>query len=233
MLCQSADLARHGRDHAAGRPQGAGAYRGRIQPRPDAEQDLLKDGVGLVNIVRNAEQEDILRKLGAKHVVDSSQPTFMDDLINALVETGATLAFDAIGGGRLAGQILTCMETAANKTAKIYSRYGSSVHKQVYIYGGLDTRPTELIRSFGMAWGIGGWLLFPFLQKIGPAEARGCASAWSTSSRPPSPAITRRRCRYGKRCSCRISPATASARRARISDQSEQGRLKGVRFRAA
>jgi NADPH:quinone reductase-like Zn-dependent oxidoreductase len=130
----------------------------------------LKDGVGLVNIVRNAEQADILRKLGAKHIIDSSAPTFMDDLTNALVETGATLAFDAIGGGRLAGQILTCMEAAANKTAKVYSRYGSSVHKQVYIYGGLDMRPTELVRSFGMAWGIGGWLLFPFLQKIGPAD---------------------------------------------------------------
>jgi NADPH:quinone reductase-like Zn-dependent oxidoreductase len=130
----------------------------------------LKDGIGLVNIVRNAEQEDILRKLGAKHVVDSSKPTFMDDLTNALVETGATLAFDAIGGGRLAGQILTCMEIAANKTAKVYSRYGSSVHKQVYIYGGLDMRPTELVRNFGMTWGIGGWLLFPFLQKIGPAD---------------------------------------------------------------
>src|SRR3954468_6668040 len=130
----------------------------------------LKDGVALVNIVRNAEQEDILRKLDAKHVVDSSKPTFMDDLTNALVETGATLAFDAIGGGRLAGQILTCMEIAANKTAKVYSRYGSSVHKQVYIYGSLDTRPTELVRSFGMAWGIGGWLLFPFLMKIGAAD---------------------------------------------------------------
>jgi NADPH:quinone reductase-like Zn-dependent oxidoreductase len=130
----------------------------------------LKDGVGLVNIVRNAEQADILRKLGAKYVVDSSTPTFMDDLTNALVETGATLAFDAIGGGRLVGQILTCMEIAANKTAKVYSRYGSSVHKQVYIYGGLDMRPTELVRSFGMAWGIGGWLLSPFLQKIGPAD---------------------------------------------------------------
>jgi NADPH:quinone reductase-like Zn-dependent oxidoreductase len=130
----------------------------------------LKDGVGLVNIVRSSEQADILRKLGAKHIVDSSAPTFMDDLTNALVETGATLAFDAIGGGRLVGQILTCMEAAANKTAKVYSRYGSSVHKQVYIYGGLDMRPTELVRSFGMAWGIGGWLLFPFLQKIGPAD---------------------------------------------------------------
>jgi D-arabinose 1-dehydrogenase-like Zn-dependent alcohol dehydrogenase len=130
----------------------------------------LKDGIGLVNIVRSKEQADILRKIGAKHVVDSTAPTFIDDLTNALVETGATLAFDAIGGGKLAGQILTCMETAINKTAKVYSRYGSSVHKQVYIYGGLDIRPTELNRAFGMAWGIGGWLLTPFLQRIGPAD---------------------------------------------------------------
>ena len=130
----------------------------------------LKDGIGLVNIVRSQEQAGILRKIGAKHVADSTAPTFMDDLTNALIETGATIAFDAIGGGKLVGQILTCMEIAINKTAKVYSRYGSSVHKQVYIYGGLDTRPTELNRAFGMAWGIGGWLLFPFLMKIGQAE---------------------------------------------------------------
>ena len=130
----------------------------------------LKDGIGLVNIVRSPQQADILRQIGAKHICDSSAPTFMDDLTNALVETGATLAFDAIGGGKLAGQILTCMEIAANKTAKVYSRYGSSVHKQVYIYGGLDTRPIELNRAFGMMWGVGGWLLTPFLQKIGPAD---------------------------------------------------------------
>jgi NADPH:quinone reductase-like Zn-dependent oxidoreductase len=130
----------------------------------------LKDGIGLVNIVRSHEQADILRKIGAKHVVDSTAPTFLDDLTNALVETGATIAFDAIGGGKLAGQILGCMEAAISKTAKVYSRYGSSVHKQVYIYGGLDTRPTELNRNFGMAWGLGGWLLFGFLQKIGPAD---------------------------------------------------------------
>jgi NADPH:quinone reductase-like Zn-dependent oxidoreductase len=127
----------------------------------------LSDGIGLVNIVRSQEQADILRKIGAKHIVDSSAPAFMDDLTNALVETGATIAFDAIGGGKLVGQILTGMEIAANKTAKVYSRYGSSVHKQVYIYGGLDTRPTELNRAFGMAWGIGGWLLTSFLQKAG------------------------------------------------------------------
>lgn len=132
----------------------------------------LKDGIGLVNIVRNAEQEALLRKIGATHVCDSSSATFMDDLTQALIATGATLAFDAIGGGKLAGQILSCMEVAANKTAKVYSRYGSTVHKQVYIYGGLDTRPTEINRNFGMAWGVGGWLLFPFLQKIGPADAQ-------------------------------------------------------------
>jgi NADPH:quinone reductase-like Zn-dependent oxidoreductase len=130
----------------------------------------LKDGINLVNIVRSPEQADILRKIGAKHVVNSSAPDFMDSLTNALVDTGATLAFDAIGGGKLAGQILTGMEIAVNRTAKAYSRYGSSVHKQVYIYGSLDPGPVILNRAFGMAWGVGGWLLFPFLQKIGPAE---------------------------------------------------------------
>ena len=128
----------------------------------------LKDGIGLVNIVRSPQQAEILRKIGAKYVVDSTSPTFMADLTNALAETGATLAFDAIGGGKLAGQILTCMEAAIGRNAKVYSRYGSNVHKQVYIYGGLDTGPTELNRTFGMTWGIGGWLLFQFLQKIGP-----------------------------------------------------------------
>ena len=128
----------------------------------------LADGVGLVNIVRSQEQEDLLRGIGATQVVNSSSPAFMDDLTRAVAATGATLAFDAIGGGKLAGQILTCMEAAINMNAKSYSRYGSSVHKQVYLYGSLDTRPTEIARSFGMAWGVGGWLLFPFLQKIGP-----------------------------------------------------------------
>ena len=131
----------------------------------------IADGVKLVNIVRSAEQAELLRKLGATYVVDSTAASFLDDLTQALVDTGATLAFDAIGGGKLAGQILGCMETAVNKTAKVYSRYGSTTHKQVYIYGGLELRPTELVRSFGMAWGLGGWLLFPFLQKIGAADA--------------------------------------------------------------
>src|SRR6202035_3954958 len=99
----------------------------------------LKDGIGLVNIVRSKEQADILHKIGAKHIVDSTAPTFMDDLTAALVETGATIAFDAIGGGKLAGQILTAMEIAANKAAREYSRYGSNVFKQVYIYGSLNT----------------------------------------------------------------------------------------------
>jgi NADPH:quinone reductase-like Zn-dependent oxidoreductase len=132
----------------------------------------LKDAIDLVNIVRSQAQAEILRKIGARHVVDSTAATFMDDLTAALIETGATLAFDAIGGGKLAGQILTCMETAANKTAKVYSRYGSSVHKQVYIYGSLDPGPVVLNRAFGMAWGVGGWLLFPFLQKIGPGDGQ-------------------------------------------------------------
>jgi NADPH:quinone reductase-like Zn-dependent oxidoreductase len=132
----------------------------------------LADGVALVNIVRSPEQAKILSDLGATHIVDSTSASFMDELTEALVATGATLAFDALGGGKLAGQILTGMEIAANRTAAVYSRYGSSVHKQVYIYGGLDTRPTELNRAFGMAWGLGGWLLTPFLMKIGPAAGQ-------------------------------------------------------------
>jgi NADPH:quinone reductase-like Zn-dependent oxidoreductase len=132
----------------------------------------LKDGVPLVNIVRNSKQADILKGIGAPHIVDSTSPHFMAELIEALTVTGATLAFDAIGGGKLAGQILTGMEAAVNTRAASYSRYGSSVHKQVYIYGGLNTGPTEFNRSFGMAWGIGGWLLTPFLMKIGPVEGQ-------------------------------------------------------------
>ena len=127
----------------------------------------LADGVPLVNIVRRPEQAELLVDLGATHVCNSTVPSFMEDLTRALVDTGATIAFDAIGGGRQAGQILACMEAAVNSKATEYSRYGSSVHKQVYIYGALDRDPTELHRNFGMAWGIGGWLLTPFLGKLG------------------------------------------------------------------
>ena len=130
------------------------------------------DGVPLVNIVRKPEQEELLRSLGAVHVCNSTSPSFSTDLFEALKATGATLAFDATGGGTLASQILNGMEQAANATAAAYSRYGSAVHKQVYIYGALDTGPTTLTRNFGMAWGVGGWLLTPFLGSIG-AEAIG------------------------------------------------------------
>ena len=134
------------------------------------------DGIKLVNIVRNAEAAKVLRYLGAEYVCDTSLPSFTDDLTEALVATGATLAFDATGGGALAGQILSCMEVAINrslllKNAKEYSRYGSNTIKQVYIYGGLDMRPTEIVRNFGMTWGVGGWLLFPFLNRAGAATA--------------------------------------------------------------
>jgi NADPH2:quinone reductase len=126
-----------------------------------------EEKVPLVNIVRRPEQVDLLRSLGAVYVVNSAAPDFMADLTAALKETSATLAFDATGGGRLTSQILACMEAAASAAAGSYSRYGSTVHKQVYIYGSLDRGPTELTRNFGMAWGIGGWLLTPFLQRIG------------------------------------------------------------------
>jgi NADPH:quinone reductase len=128
----------------------------------------IQDQIPLVNVVRRDDQEELLRSAGATYVCNSASPAFMDELTAALKETGATLAFDAIGGGRLASQILTCMEAAASAAAGRYSRYGSTVHKQVYIYGSLDRGPTELTRNYGMAWGIGGWLLTPFLQKIGP-----------------------------------------------------------------
>jgi len=127
----------------------------------------IAEQVPLVNVVRRQEQEDLLRAAGATYVCNSASPAFMDTLTAAIRATGATIGFDATGGGRLASQILTCMEAAANAGATSYSRYGSAVHKQVYIYGSLDRGPTELTRNYGMAWGIGGWLLTPFLQKIG------------------------------------------------------------------
>src|ERR1700722_2510652 len=126
-----------------------------------------EEQVPLVNVVRRPEQEELLRAAGAAFVCDSSQPGFMNELTAALTPTGATLAFDATGGGKLGSQILTCMEAAANAAAASYSRYGSAIHKQLYIYGSLDKSPTGLARHYGMAWGVGGWLLTPFLGKIG------------------------------------------------------------------
>ena len=130
-----------------------------------------EDGVPLVNVVRRPAQEELLRQAGAEWVCDSSAADFEDRLTDALSATGATLAFDAVGGGRLAGTILAAMEAALTRRAaadgSAFSRYGTSTHKQVYIYGALDRAPTELVRSFGMAWGVGGWLLTPFLQKLG------------------------------------------------------------------
>jgi len=127
----------------------------------------IEEQIPLVCIVRRQEHEDLLRSAGASYVCNSTSPAFMDELTAAVTATGATLAFDAIGGGKLASQILTCMEAAASAAAGTYSRYGSSVHKQVYIYGSLDRGPTELTRNYGLAWGIGGWLLTPFLGRIG------------------------------------------------------------------
>ena len=128
------------------------------------------DGIPLVNIVRKQEQVDILKNIGAEYVCNTSDPDFMKTLVKAVMETGATLGFDATGGGNngeLPGQILSAMEIAANKNSKEYSRYGSETYKQVYIYGGLDQSPSILKRSYGMSWGLGGWLLTPMLGKIG------------------------------------------------------------------
>ncbi|SET19239.1 MULTISPECIES: zinc-binding dehydrogenase [Marinobacter] len=127
----------------------------------------IADGVDLVNIVRKPEQEALLRDQGAKYVVNSSSDSFMADLTQALIDTGATIAFDPIGGGRLASDILTCMEAAVSRNMTQYSVYGSDVYKQVYIYGGLDRGPITLNRSFGFAWGVNGFLLFNALGKLG------------------------------------------------------------------
>ena len=129
------------------------------------------DGVALVNIVRKPEHVEMLRAAGAEHVCDSSAASFADDLTEALRATGATIAFDAIGGGELASTILSCMERVASEKGGEFSRYGSDTHKQVYIYGGLDRGPTSIDRTFGMSWSIGGWLLTPFLAKLGPEGA--------------------------------------------------------------
>ncbi|MEM7661029.1 MAG: zinc-binding dehydrogenase [Pseudomonadota bacterium] len=129
------------------------------------------DGVDLVNIVRKPEQVELLRGIGATHIVNSSEDSFMADLTDAIHATGATLGFDATGGGRLASDILTAMEAAAARTPGAYSIYGSVAHKQVYLYGGLDTSPTTLSRGYGMAWGVGGWLLPNYLGKAGDEVA--------------------------------------------------------------
>ena len=131
----------------------------------------IDEGIDLVNIVRRPQHVELLQAIGARYVCDTSTASFEDDLTAALTETGATLAFDATGGGRLATQILSGMEAAAMANAPGFNRYGSSVHKQVYIYGGLDTSPTVLQRNFGLAWGLGGWLLTPFLERVGPEAA--------------------------------------------------------------
>lgn len=131
----------------------------------------LNDGIELVNVVRKQEQADLLKDLGAKHVCNTSNDSFMNDLTDAIASTSAYVAFDATGGGTLASNLLSCMEAAAQKSASSYNRYGSDQYKQVYIYGGLDRTTTTLSRNFGMSWGLGGWLLTPFLQKIGPESA--------------------------------------------------------------
>lgn len=132
----------------------------------------LADGIPLVNVVRREEHVELLRSLGARYVCNSSDPDFMTQLTDAIAETEATIGFDATGGGPLAGQLLAAMEAAAVRNSTTFSRYGSTVHKQVYIYGGLDRSPTTLQRNYGFAWSLGGWLLTPFLEQVGPEAAQ-------------------------------------------------------------
>ncbi|MDF2495106.1 zinc-binding dehydrogenase [Sphingomonas sp.] len=130
------------------------------------------DGIPLVNIVRSEAQAKLLRDLGAEHVVDMTADNFIPSLIDAIAATNAFLAFDAVGGGKLAGQILAAMEQAALRTQRADGPYGSRQMKQVYIYGGLSSAPTEFNRGFGMRWRMGGWLLTYFLEDVGATEAK-------------------------------------------------------------
>ncbi len=130
----------------------------------------IEQKVALVNIVRNQQQVDILKEIGAQYICDSSREDFQEQLLKAIDETGATLAFDAIGGGEIVSAILTAMERVGSKEAVGFNTYGSASNKQVYIYGGLDFSPTTLNRAYGMTWGIGGWLLMRFLAKLSPAR---------------------------------------------------------------
>ncbi len=130
------------------------------------------EGVDVVNIVRRREHVDLLSSIGARYVCASSRDAFAEELVEALRATNATLAFDATGGGNLAGQILAAMETAQIQSGRDVGPYGTTTHKQVYIYGGLDRSPTRLERNYGMAWGVGGWLMPWFLVKIGPEAAQ-------------------------------------------------------------
>ena len=130
-------------------------------------QVCLSDGIGLTNIVRSSEQVAMLKEQGSVYTIDSSQENFQEELTKVITETGATLGFDAVGGGKLAGQILNCMEMSELSKMADYSAYGSDIYKQIYIYGGLDMSPTTLNRSFGLSWGVGGWLLMPFMMRAG------------------------------------------------------------------
>jgi len=144
-----------------------------------------EEGVPLVNVVRRPEQVTALTALGATHICDSSQPGFRESLAVAVAETGATLAFDAVGGGTLASELLVAMEAAAARSRPGFRRYGTTIHKQVYLYGSLDTGPTVLQRTYGLAWGVGGWLVTNVLERLGGQEtarlrARAAAGLAST-----------------------------------------------------
>ena len=129
-----------------------------------------EEGVPLVNVVRRPEQVAALSEPGATHVCDSSQPGFRESLAAAVAEAGATLAFDAVGGGTLANEVLVAMEAAATRSQPGFRRYGTTVHKQVYIYGSLDSGPTVLQRAWGLSWGVGGWLVTNFLERLSSDE---------------------------------------------------------------
>lgn len=127
----------------------------------------LEDGMKLVNIVRKESHVELLKGIGATHIVNSSDDDYMSQLRAAISETGAFLGFDPIGGGQNTDHVLKAMEQVAAGQMDEYSRYGSNQDKKVYMYGRLDLGPTILTPSYGLQWCVSGWLLTPFLAKAG------------------------------------------------------------------
>lgn len=131
-----------------------------------------EDGIPLVNVVRSTEQVDLLRGMGATHVVNSSEPGFEEALLAAVTETGAMMAFDAVGGGAMPGVLLKAMEDSGRSRLTAYSSYGSLEMKHVYIYGHLDHSPTVLRNElYGMMFDIHHWAMPSTLARVGPQRA--------------------------------------------------------------
>ena len=180
LLRQSAHRAGHGRDHAARGPHALVHTAAASNLGQMLNRICLKDGIALVNIVRKPEQAKMLKDIGAARL-RLAVADFMDELTAALAATGATLAFDAIGGGKLAGQILTGMEAALNRSARNTAATARALTSRSIIYGGLDPAPTEFVAQLRHGLGHGRLAAVPVPAEDRRGARRGCASASSPS----------------------------------------------------